>query len=351
MRSRSLARALLLFALVPVASANDVRIGVLGLFHPKQLIVSPAQSEPLVVTIDQERFVLESGSPSSAVNITIAGKALRAEINGTIIRASSLDVASRDGAAVNIRLSIPGRLSRSYRGTLTVKSENAELVPVVTMDLETAVASAVQAESAPGTPDEALKAQAVVSRSYYVAGRGRHERFDFCDLTHCQLLRGPPRENSPAALAAAATKGLVLSYQQKPVAAMFTRSCGGKTLTPAQAGLPTNGYPYFSVACDYCRSHPVRWTRKVSREDAELLLKEGEAGRLAVARKLGWNAVPSNDFAAHAEAGEIVLQGKGQGHGIGLCQRGASAMAKTGTHFREILVHYFPNADIVQLPH
>src|SRR6266571_2973368 len=60
------------------------------------------------------------------------------------------------------------------------------------MDRETATASVVAAENTPDTPLEALKAQAVAARSYFVAGRGRHHDFDFCDTTHCQFLREPP---------------------------------------------------------------------------------------------------------------------------------------------------------------
>jgi stage II sporulation protein D len=350
MLGKFLALALLLLSLGPACAGKDVRIGVLGLFHPRQLIVTPARSEALVLAINGQRFVLEPGSPANAARITVTANAMRAEINGRTLQASAIQVTSRDGGMATLLLTMPGKVSRRYRGTLSLIARHGEIVPVVTMELDTAVASAVLAESAPGTPEEALKAQAIVSRSYYVAGAGRHKDFDFCDLTHCQFLREPPVAGSPAAGASAATKGLILSYEDRPVAAMFTRSCGGKTLTPAQAGMPSNGYPYFAVVCDYCLGNPVRWARRISPEDAALLLNKGEAGRLAVDRRLGWNAVPSNDFTARAASGQVLLQGKGQGHGIGLCQRGAAAMARNGATFREILTHYFPNTTIVQLP-
>ena len=87
-------------------------------------------------------------------------------------------------------LSVPGRIERRFRGTLEVASRGGALEAVVSLDIETAVASVVAAESPPGAPLEALKAQAVVARSYYLATRGRHAGFDFCDTTHCQFLRG-----------------------------------------------------------------------------------------------------------------------------------------------------------------
>jgi stage II sporulation protein D len=196
---------------------------------------------------------------------------------------------------------------------------------------------------------EALKAQAVVTRSYFTAGKGRHHDFDFCDLTHCQFLREWPNAESAAAIATAATRGLVILFEEKPIAAMFTRTCGGHTRTPAELGIPSNAYPYFSVQCDYCYKHPSRWTRRISEQEAEHLLGKGEAGRLAVDRRLGWNAIPSNNFTAHKEDGAVILKGAGQGHGVGLCQRGAKAMAEGGASFREILNHYFPNTTLNSL--
>ncbi len=126
---------------------------------------------------------------------------------------------------------------------------------------------------------------------------------------------------------------------------MFSRSCGGHTRTPAEAGLPNSTYPYFAVRCEFCYQSPFRWTRRLSQQDAALLEK-GESGRLAVDRRLGWNAVPSNNFTSRQEGQQVILEGAGQGHGIGLCQRGAKAMAEEGSSFRQILNHYFPNTTL-----
>ena len=255
-------------------------------------------------------------------------------------------MAGRDGGQTDFTLSVFGKISRSYFGRLVVKTESHEVIPIVSMELETAVGSVAQAESAPGTPREVLRAQAVVTRSYFVAGKGRHHNFDFCDLTHCQYLRERPLPGSAVARAVRATEGLVITYENKTVATMFTRSCGGHTRTPAELGISTKGYPYFSVVCDYCHKNPSRWSRRVSREDAELLSANGEAGRLALDRRQGWNAVPGNTYTMETVNGEVVLEGAGHGHGIGLCQRGAMAMAEDGANYREILAHYFPNTQL-----
>jgi stage II sporulation protein D len=49
------------------------------------------------------------------------------------------------------------------------------------------------------------------------------------------------------------------------------------------------------------------------------------------------------------EGEQAILRGVGQGHGIGLCQAGAKAMAEEGADFREILAHYYPKTVIITL--
>jgi stage II sporulation protein D len=329
-----------------LTSARDVRIGVLGIFHPHQLSLSASDGDAIVVTASGRTFFLRPGAPTEKLQIRASRDILLLSLAGKEIRATQLHAAGRNHDAVNFVLGVPGKLERRYRGTLDVKIADGMLVPVITMDLETAVASVVQAESLAGTPLEALKAQAVVTRSYFAAGAGRHADFDFCDLTHCQFLREAPRPGSPSARAAEATRDLIITSGNKPVASMFTRSCGGHTLTLADIGLPSSGYPYFSVVCDSCYKNPVRWSRRVPPKDAALLSDHREAARLDVDRRLGWNAVPSNSFQAQKSGTDVILEGVGQGHGVGLCQRGARAMAEEGANFRKIISHYFSNTSL-----
>jgi len=346
--------ALLLLLSLPLASPSQqpltVRIGVLGIFHPRQLAVSSVKDDGLLVTASGQQVFLQPRSACSLLRVRASAGTLRLTCGKKELQTPELRVSGRNQQAAALLLAVPGKIQRRYEGILTLKAKDGGLIPVIEMDLETAVASVVQAESLPGAPLETLKAQAVVSRSYFVAGAGRHAGFDFCDLTHCQFLREPPVPDSPAASAAAATRNLVLTFNGKPVAAMYTQSCGGHTRTPQEIGLPQAEYPYFSVVCDFCYRNPVRWTRRVSPEDAALLLLHGESGRLAIGRKLGWDAVPSNNFTAREENGGVTLHGTGHGHGLGLCQRGARSMAEQGASFREILSHYFPNTKLEE-PH
>jgi peptidoglycan hydrolase-like amidase len=336
----------LLLLAAPGAFAQQIRIGVLGLFHPREITLSAAKGEAVVVTAADKVFVLEPAVHAAAARIEVSEPGLLLQFNGRLVHADEIHATGRNQQSVGFLLGISGKISRAYQGTLSLRAINGEVVPIVTMDLETAVASVVASESAKDTPPEALKAQAVVTRSYFLAGKGRHHEFDFCDVTHCQFLREPPSSESPSAVATVATRGMFIAYKEKPIVAMFTRSCGGHTRTPAEVGVSSGSYPYYSVVCDVCYKSPVRWTRRVSKQEAVQLIGNGEAGRLAVDRHLGWNAVPSNNFTARDGEGAVILEGAGQGHGIGFCQRGARAMAECGASFREIVSHYFPNTGL-----
>jgi Stage II sporulation protein len=339
---------------IHAARAQEVRIGALGLFRPRQITLGAAPGQALLIRAQtaqsgEESFVLERSSGKDTAEIIVAGEELVIRVGDRSVRSSDLRASSRSKDVADFVLTIPGKISRRYHGVLEVKAAGGVLVPVVGMGLETAVASVVQAESAPDAPFEALRAQAVATRSYFVAARGRHHNFDFCDTTHCQFLREPPPSDSNASRATFATRGLVLVYRDEAVAAMFTRSCGGRTRTPLEVGLSSLGYPYFPVVCDYCVRRPTHWLRHVSQADAIDLREHRENSRLNMDRRLGWDALPSNNFTIRTDATGVVLEGAGEGHGIGLCQAGAKAMAQSGATFREILDHYYPNTSLAAL--
>ena len=334
-------------AIVTSTSAQEVRVGVLGLFHPSQLTVSSSAGTVVIVHFGEKEFPLDSSSSTSRVTLHAKGSEFVLAYGTEHLVVRKVAFTSREGAAADFVLDIPGKIVRRYRGQLEIISHSGELVAVVTMDLETAVASVVAAETVPGEPIEALKAQAVAVRSYFAAGKGRHENFDFCDTTHCQFLRSPPPPQSAAFKAAEATRGLVLEFESQVFAAMYTRSCSGRTHTPSEVGLIPGIYPYYSAECAYCRRHPARWQSRIPAKDAIGLIPSDEPSRLRIARQVGWSTVPSNDFKITRVGGLLMIHGVGQGHGIGLCQTGSRAMATNGANFREILAHYYPNAVLV----
>ena len=65
-----------------------------------------------------------------------------------------------------------------------------------------------------------------------------------------------------------------------------------------------------------------------------------------VGKKLGWEKIKSAYFVVESEGDVLVFQGRGLGHGVGLCQWGARGMALQGKNYREILQHYFPGTHL-----
>ncbi len=336
---------LLLSAGLVFASADaqiSVTFGVLGLFHPHELQLQPAGAQALSVETGAQTYVLNGEAHHRSLLLRAAGNDVL--IAGTVV--AQVRVSSRDGSPARFQLSVPERFHRIYNGVLVLTANHGELIASVMMEREEAVAAIVSSEMPRTAPLEALKAQAVVTRSFLAAGR-RHHDFEFCDTTHCQFLRTPDDVSSDARKAAEATRGLVLIWDEQPIAALYSSRCGGQTSSMREAGMnPGTGYPYYSVPCAWCRAHPVRWQRPVAAEGKEPE-PANESSRIEYARQWGWGALPGSRFSISHRDREI--EGQSIGHGIGLCQWGAIGMASDGSDFRSILARYYPNAALRSL--
>jgi stage II sporulation protein D len=345
---------LLLLASPHATAQQEIRFGVLGLFHPRELILQPEGSQVLLVAAQGD-----AGNPALVLNGEPGHRQIvfRAEGDRVVAgdrSASSWTAAARDNGAVAFRLTVPGKFHRVYCARLAIQARKGQLLAVVAMDRETAVASIVAAEMAESSPMEALKAQAVVTRSFLTAG-SRHLNFDFCDTTHCQFLKSPPPLTSRVTSAVQATQRLILAYRGKPLAAMYSSRCGGQTHSLRDVGLrelgnaPGDAYPYYSVRCQWCRRHPATWQSKIG-SSGQPPKPGDERRRIAEARQWGWSAIPGSDFTATADGAGWLLEGHSAGHGVGMCQMGAAGMAAAGAGFREILSHYYPNTELITQP-
>lgn len=279
---------LLLVAIsVPGLAVERVRIAVLGLFHPRQVVVEASPSSPMLVDSGRQQFVVGVGARQHIAVTRASGRKLIAQTNALQLSGQRLTLGARQGGDSEFFLSVPGKLRRRYRGKLIITAGERELFPVVEMELETAVASVVAAEMPGNTPLEALKAQAVVSRSYLISGGHRHTYADFCDSTHCQFLREPPLAGSHVALATRGTKGLVLAWKGKPFPAMYSASCGGRTHSLAEVDYAPVDYPYFAVECAYCRRTPDKWASRLSEKDVAALSPNDERERIKAGPQAG----------------------------------------------------------------
>jgi stage II sporulation protein D len=283
-----------------------------------------------------------------------------------------------------------------YRGVLEVlPAEEGRLTVVNVVPLEDYLRGVVPNELAPEAfPQiEALKAQAVAARSYVLAHLGDYASrgYDVCATAACQVYRGSASEHPLTDRAVLETRGLVATWRGRPIHAFYTSTCGGHT--EEGTAVFEDGAPYLrGVACPTERTLAGDETARGG--DWEVRLTPAQVGR-AVARygdvgavqdllptKLGVSGrvvelsvvgsggqldlrgmhvrqglgLRESLFVIHREtgaAGEIehfVINGKGWGHGVGLCQVGAFGMAQAGSSFEAILKHYYTGISVQPLP-
>ncbi len=278
----------------------------------------------------------------------------------------------------------------------TVQIGLAEGGDVVTLPLERYVTGSVLAEADfrgldPDSARRVAAVQAILARTYALANTGRHahEGFQLCATTHCQVYR--PAEQFPDALTALvvesvrATAGLVMSHNGRPINAVFHADCGGGT---SDASVPWGGSvpPYLrGIADPFCiRDDPTPWRFEAERsavilalaaddrtsvgsEIAEIQVTEqdpagravqvrllgidgqsvtvrGETFRSALVARFGLRSIKSTRFSIVDAGDHFVVEGRGFGHGVGLCQRGAAARAQDRHSPEDILTHYYPGA-------
>ncbi len=275
---------------------------------------------------------------------------------------------------------------RQYRGTLRAGSDGTRLSLYDEVPVEAYLRGVVGSETLPGAP-EALAAQAVVSRTFALASRGRHggAGYDVCDLTHCQLYRGREDERADADTAVARTAGQVLlvgGVVLRP--AFFHASCGGATSSAAdvfgEEGLNASTSDSVEGGPPLCAGSPdFNWTWQVERgalaaglglvDDGTAFepLRRDRAGRVLevrafgqrlsgnelwarAGRAFGFGAVRSLKVTAEEVERVVRFTGHGLGHGVGLCQAGARAAAERGWPASRILGHYFPDSAVRPQP-
>jgi len=285
-----------------------------------------------------------------------------------------------------------GRLSRKYRGSLFLESEAGGIKIVSRVALNDYLKGVVPSEIGSGAPYEASKAQAVLARTWVLVRLGRHRGggYDFCDLTHCQSYQGADWERPSTSLAVDSTAGEIATDQGEPIEVFYHSTCGGHTANAEEIWGDVKE-PYLGGIADSagrracCQgSEHMRWrfaatlgklrsalaktpetnpgkalkdilpaayeqSGRVSRvKIIGSLQKEvsGEVFRTAVCRALGWNTVKSTWFTVHRPKGQIVLVGRGFGHGVGMCQYGARGRALAGQSYRQIIEAYYPGAKV-----
>ncbi len=267
---------------------------------------------------------------------------------------------------------------------------------IATLPLDEYVAGTLRGELAPATLRDpasggVLDVQAIIARTYALSSLGRHraEGFDLCDATHCQVYRsrraGDVQGSDAAAVAAARTRGQILTYDRRPIQALFHADCGGHTAA-ADLVWPGPPLPYLRGVPDWfcARASRPPWAFEIteaalrdvlaaetraplggrivsvdvsgrdSAGRATLVTLAGERPvtlraeelRLSVLRAFGPRSLYSTRFDVVRIEGGFRFTGNGNGHGVGLCQTGAALRVRAGYSTAAVLAHYFPGTTL-----
>ena len=333
--------------------------------------VTVASSSGLIVrapndTVDSSGRITVAAGPSGLI------------VDGQPLRSDRLDVRGRDGELTINGLTVGNRV--------IVKRQNGKLLAINELPLEDYVKGVVPSEMNPAWHLEALKVQAIATRTYALYKMRQNARKDFDVVASVKdqvyLYRGRAAAAGPAARATAETRDQVLAYRDEPILAAFSSTAAG--LTEDAWNVWSVDLPYLKgVECPFDLNSPwYQWRTDVGLAMLEQRLRdEGfsvgiiaslapatytKAGRVAqvrilhsggelyvkgddLRRVLGYTVLPSTQFDFDVVGLQVQFAGRGNGHGVGLCQWGAKELAERGYSAETILRYYYPGADIRDL--
>ena len=274
---------------------------------------------------------------------------------------------------------------RKFKGNIQfIKKDNLHLLVVNQINLEDYIKGILYHESSHYWPIEALKAQAIASRTYavYQMQENRAKDFDVTSDVYSQVYGGSTSERYRTNKAVEETLALIITYQDKPIPAYFHATCAGHT-EDASVLWKTDLAPLKGVACDFCKESPhYNWHYVIFigelREELKnagynlgmikeiQILGRNNSGRvtelnlvtdrneLKIPAKdlrniVGPDLIRSTKFNVSIEGQDAIFEGSGWGHGVGLCQWGAYFMAKQGWEAKKILQYYYPGTDVKTL--
>lgn len=347
--------------LVRVAVAKDVpsvKIFVAGSYR----IISAITNE----TLSEGRYL-------HSASLTAADTGFK--FGDTALNANVITIESVGGARIYIN-------DRIFRGQIRVLKSDKGLVAVNTVELEEYLYGVVRNEVSTWWPMEVLKAQVIAARTYvlYQTKESKGKDYDVTADVSSQVYGGIFSEKWRTNRAVDLTKGKVLVYNGAIFPTYFHATCGGATFNASNLwniDLP----PLKGVKCDWCKKSPhYSWEKWVTLKEARSKLenagypvgeitgfeavKKDPSGRILeiyvkgsqsavnIAGKdfrliIGSDILRSTNFKATIIGDYVVFEGRGWGHGVGMCQWGAYYMSRAGKKADEILSFYYPGSAIM----
>ncbi len=307
------------------------------------------------------------------------------EVNGNLVGGNGLAIhGTHNDLHVTIQRSSSDATSQRWKvyGDLEITVRDEYLLVVNVVELEKYVAGVVSSEVNPGWHEELLRTQAVAARTYVLYKKLENEAqpFDVYASVQDQVYTGRQKVNRAVLDAVNRTRGQVLTYEGRPIFAVYSSTTAGPTEDAVNVW--AKDLPYLKgVACPFDRKSPwYEWRATIPFDKIETRLKEEgypigwlatfvpygmtTAGRVKdirilhsrgelvltgqeFRRILGYAKVRSTRFSIERIDRHVVFAGKGAGHGVGLCQWGAKEMAELGYPYQSILRYYYPGTEIL----
>ncbi|HTB23052.1 MAG TPA: SpoIID/LytB domain-containing protein [bacterium] len=330
---------------------------------------------------------LEAPDGAALGEIPAQGKARLGALDGLLMmngraldESSALILPLRAGEAVRVG-------GRRYRGRLLVNAEGNQLALVNVVGLEDYLRGVLPSEVPSGGPAEALKAQAVAARSFaltqMLAASGR--AWDLDNSADSQVYGSRDAETGATDAAVRDTQSEVLAFNGGVANTYFHSNSGGYTADASEVWSGQDSPAYLQGVSDPWSDHQAHYSWKASlpRWEAQALLQKagllhsalddvvphgrseserwtkidlitGDGNTVTVSanafrRALGADRVRSTRFWVRFVGENLVFDGLGWGHGVGMAQEGAFAMARSGWDYRDILYFYYPGTYLARL--
>lgn len=247
---------------------------------------------------------------------------------------------------------------KPYHGKIYVSKGNV----INEVPLEQYLYSVISSEVSYKFPEEALKTQAVISRTYALFSLKipRSTEYNLYDDYRSQVYSGISKEQKQTTKAVDDTRGEIITYKDhNPILAMFFSSIGANTLNSKDVF--GRDYPYLRSVSDTTIN--VKWSKKIrlSTFYAKLGIKKAyhikqRGYNVYVGNKVfntnklrnifGASYIRSNNFTVSVKGSYVIFSGYGYGHGVGLSQFGAKNMADKGFKYKDIIKHYYRGVSI-----
>ena len=289
-------------------------------------------------------------------------------------------VEGSENATIELTPTIPSEKTRKYKNDFEIIPGSKGLTIVNVVGLNNYLAGVVESEGGTGKDIEYYKVQALMSRTYALKYVNKHtkEGFNLCDRVHCQAYHYKLRFTPEIQKAVDETENVVMEDDNgNLVDAYFHANCGGQT---SEADYIWNNSVHYlntfkDTFCIYTKQ--ATWEKRVPKHQwAEFLVKRynypindsilgpllynfTQTDRLAFYHnpRLG---IPLRDirqefklkstyFSNYLDGTDVLIRGRGYGHGVGLCQEGAMHMAKYHYNYIQIAIYYFPGIHIHNL--